>query len=66
MTQEKGQLEQQQISPDLQRLEMDLKKVIHRFNPLIIKRINSISQNQFEKDDLYQEILIKIYKALKR
>lgn len=66
MTQEKGQLEQQQISPDLQRLEMDLKKVIHRLNPLIIKRINSISQNQFEKDDLYQEILIKIYKALKR
>lgn len=27
MTQEKGQLEQQQISPDLQRLEMDLKRL---------------------------------------
>ena len=49
MTQEKGQLEQQQISPDLQKIRNGFKKVIHRFNPLIIKRINSISQNQFEK-----------------
>ena len=31
-----------------------------------MRRINYISQNDFEKDDLYQEVLIKIYLALER
>lgn len=49
-----------------QQLDIELKAILQQFNSFIMRRINYISQNDFEKDDLYQEVLIKIYLALER
>ncbi|MEN2383139.1 sigma-70 family RNA polymerase sigma factor [Staphylococcus warneri] len=66
MTHKNNNLKQQLLLSKSQQLDIELKAILQQFNSFIMRRINYISQNDFEKDDLYQEVLIKIYLALER
>lgn len=66
MTHKNNNLKQQLLLSKSQQLDIELKAILQQFNSFIMRRINYISQNDFEKDDLYQEVLIKLYLALKR
>lgn len=67
MTQKNNNIKQQSVLlSKSQKIDLELKAIFQQFNSFIVGRINYISQNDFEKDDLYQEVLIKLYLALKR
>ncbi|MDU1259765.1 MAG: sigma-70 family RNA polymerase sigma factor [Staphylococcus warneri] len=66
MTHKNNNLKQQLLLSKSQQLDIELKAILQQFNSFIMRRINYISQNDFEKDDLYQEVLIKIDLALER
>ncbi|MFI3134412.1 sigma-70 family RNA polymerase sigma factor [Staphylococcus warneri] len=66
MTHKNNNLKQQLLLSKSQQLDLELKAILQQFDSFIMRRINYISQNDFEKDDLYQEVLIKIYLALER
>lgn len=66
MTHKNNNLKQQLLLSKSQQLDIELKAILQQFNSFIMRKINYISQNDFEKDDLYQEVLIKIYLALER